>query len=46
MFYVILAAYFTQASYTEIVLLHYIVKELTFYSDNTQSFVFMSLLFL
>jgi hypothetical protein len=46
MFCVTLAMYFTLALYTEIVLLHYIVKEFTFYSNNTQRFVFMSLLFL
>jgi len=43
---VILAMYFTVTLYTEIVLLDCIVKEFTFYSNNTQSFIFMSLLFL
>lgn len=46
MFCVTLAMYITLALYTDIVLLHYIVKEFTFYSNNTQSFIFMSLLFL
>lgn len=46
MFCVTLAIYFTLASCTEIVLLHYVVKEFTFCSNITQSFVFKSVLFL
>jgi hypothetical protein len=39
---VTLSVYVTLPLYTEIVLLHYTVKEFPFYSNNSQGFVFMA----